>query len=186
MQEKFLPQFLKNLKQDFLHKREYLKLLKINSKFIQICECPHRIYHSYCAAAYIIRAKKIYCKNCYSYYHLNIKREKLISTRNSYTILKYCVLFLFFLACVIGVAILDSHMKNEAYEGLVAQGETNLEENHTGYLQLVEMGMTLLVIWIWCLSLFLMKSFSQNKRITQVEVLDPNKDEFQISRHRAK
>lgn len=32
--DKFLPQFLKNLRQDFLNKRQYLKFLKVNSKVI--------------------------------------------------------------------------------------------------------------------------------------------------------
>lgn len=75
MQEQFMPQFLKGLKQDFLNKREYIKLLKIKSNFIQMCACHRRFFHVYCGTAYVIKGRKIYCRQCMAYYHLHVKNE---------------------------------------------------------------------------------------------------------------
>lgn len=54
--ERFLPPFLKNLKQDFLRKKQYLKFMKISSKFIQGCSCPDKFAHSYCSTAFVLRS----------------------------------------------------------------------------------------------------------------------------------
>ena len=54
-QDDQLPPFLRNLKQDFVQKKDYLKLLKVKSSFVRSCACQDRFFHSYCATASIIR-----------------------------------------------------------------------------------------------------------------------------------
>ena len=49
--ERFLSPLLKNLKKDFNNKRQYLKFLRINAKYIKACNCEHKQHHAYCITA---------------------------------------------------------------------------------------------------------------------------------------
>jgi hypothetical protein len=40
--ERFLSPLLKNLKKDFNNKRQYLKFLRINAKYIKACNCEDK------------------------------------------------------------------------------------------------------------------------------------------------
>ena len=78
--ERFLSPLLKNLKKDFNNKRQYLKFLRINAKYIKACNCEEKQHHAYCITAQVVRTQKNYCKDCGAYYHLYVKSEKLCST----------------------------------------------------------------------------------------------------------
>lgn len=78
--ERFLSPLLKNLKKDFNNKRQYLKFLRINAKYIKACNCEDKQHHAYCVTAQVVRTQKIYCKDCGAYYHLYVKSEKLCSS----------------------------------------------------------------------------------------------------------
>jgi hypothetical protein len=78
--ERFLSPLLKNLKKDFNNKRQYLKFLRINAKYIKACNCEDKKHHAYCITAQVVRTQKIYCKDCGAYYHLYVKSEKLCSS----------------------------------------------------------------------------------------------------------
>ena len=54
--ERFLSPLLKNLKKDYINKRQYLKYLRINAKFIQACRCEDKINHAYCITALVVRS----------------------------------------------------------------------------------------------------------------------------------
>ena len=74
--EKYLSPFLKDLKNDFMQKKEYLKYLLINSKLIKVCKCG-KIAHSYCTTAFVLRRVKIYCVDCDDYFRLFVKNEQI-------------------------------------------------------------------------------------------------------------
>ena len=109
--DKFLPQFLRDLKRDFINKRQYLKFLRINSKLIQICKCEHKLCHAYCITAYVMRTQKIYCKDCFSYYHLYVRSEKLLSSEYLGGLFRLILLFLACSACIYGIYELDHYLK---------------------------------------------------------------------------
>mmetsp|Transcript_39658 Transcript_39658/g.60742 ORF Transcript_39658/g.60742 Transcript_39658/m.60742 type:complete len:186 (-) Transcript_39658:157-714(-) len=164
-----------------MNHKEYFKLLKINSKFISICDCPRRYYHQYCASANVFRTKRIFCSNCFCYYHLHVKREKLISTKNLKQIFKLFLIYIFFQALVIGFMSLDGYLK-EKYDTGVDTESKSISGHSAG----IELSIALILIWVWCLSLQLRKYMNKNERILHVEVLDPSKDDIGISRFQAK
>ena len=94
---RFLSPMLKNLKEDFLKKRLYLKYLKISTKFINACNCEKEI-HSYCVTAQVVRNQRIFCKDCGAYYHLYVKSEKLCSPLLFAVIGKYICAYVLLLA----------------------------------------------------------------------------------------
>lgn len=49
--ERFLSPLLKSLKKDFNNKRQYLKFLRINAKYIKACNCEDKSLHAYCVTA---------------------------------------------------------------------------------------------------------------------------------------
>jgi len=49
--ERFLSPLLKSLKKDFNNKRQYLKFLRINAKYIKACNCEDKQHHAYCVTA---------------------------------------------------------------------------------------------------------------------------------------
>ena len=80
--EKFLPPFLKQMKSDYLSKSAYLKFLRINSKMIEVCPspCSNSMAHAYCATAFVLQKQQIYCGNCFDYFHLYVKSERVFSS----------------------------------------------------------------------------------------------------------
>ena len=77
--QRYMPQFLRNLRQDYIDKSPYLKYLRISSKFIQVCDCSWKNCHSYCVTAYVLRTQKIYCVDCDAFFQLYVKDERLFT-----------------------------------------------------------------------------------------------------------
>lgn len=111
MQERFLPTFLKQLKQDYIKKMQYLKFLKINSKLIRVCDCEWKKIHTYCITAHVLRTKKIYCKDCYAHFYLYVRSQRLLSTELVGDISKYLVVFVAFIGFIYGIYFFDHMMK---------------------------------------------------------------------------
>ena len=49
--ERFLSPLLRSLRKDFNNKRQYLKFLRINARWIQPCNCEDKRDHAYCVTA---------------------------------------------------------------------------------------------------------------------------------------
>ena len=109
--ERFLPPFLKQLKQDFLNKRQYLKFLRISSKFIQVCGCQHKVSHAYCATASVLRTQKIYCKDCFSYYPLYVKSERVFSSEYVGGMARLTSLCTVIIGAIYGIYEIDRYLK---------------------------------------------------------------------------
>ena len=109
--ERFLPPFLKQLKQDFLNKRQYLKFLRISSKFIQVCGCQHKVSHAYCATASVLRTQKIYCKDCFSYYSLYVKSERVFSSEYVGGMARLTTLCTVIIGAIYGIYEIDRYLK---------------------------------------------------------------------------
>jgi len=58
--DRMLTPFVKELRNDFRHKYEYLKYIHVTTKFITPCKCKLHI-HEYCLTARVIKNHKIYC-----------------------------------------------------------------------------------------------------------------------------
>lgn len=93
--ERTLPPFLKSLKDDFINKRSYLKFLRISSKNIKVCECVHKTCHAYCATAFVLRSQKIYCKDCFGYFHLYVYNERIFSHEYIWGIVRLALILVF-------------------------------------------------------------------------------------------
>ena len=113
MQERFLPPFLKNLKQDFVSNKQYLKYLKITSKLISVCDCEWKKCHSYCATAFVLRTQKIYCRDCYTYFYLYVKSQRLFTGELLTDIAFYLIRFIVIIGFIYGTYVLDNYLKNE-------------------------------------------------------------------------
>ena len=109
--ERYLSPLLKSLKKDFNNKRQYLKFLRINAKYINPCNCEDKLHHAYCVTAQVVRTQKIYCKDCGAYYHLYVKSEKLCSSQLFSVIGRYICLFILLIAFAQCTLLLDSFLK---------------------------------------------------------------------------
>ena len=75
--DQHMPRFLKQLHTDYLSNMNYFQFLRLKPNSIIICNCnPKRHAHTYCITAYVLRTKRIHCKDCKSYYRLQVKSEK--------------------------------------------------------------------------------------------------------------
>ena len=197
--EKFLPPFLKQLKQDFLNKRAYLKFLRINSKFISCCACSHKRAHAYCMTAFVLRSQKIYCKDCNTYFHLYVKSERILSTEYLGSIVRLAFMFAVFGAVIYGIYYLDHYLKGlyirdnenatkiangEPDEALITMDDAlNIVENSFVVVPLI---VVLVIIMFWCFYLKFVMAFIRRKRLVWVEVQDFFNSEYNISRNKAK
>ena len=203
--DKFLPPFLKDLKRDYIQKRQYLKFLRISSKIIQICKCEEKKSHAYCCTAYVMRTQKIYCKDCYSYYHLYVKSEKLFSSEYLGGLMRLLMMLFAIAGVIYGVYEIDHYLKLEYTRELINDKIefVNNNKNKTEQIKEYELEnaddyevnstfvfipllIVLIVIWIWCLYLRFVMEFMKRKRLLWVEVQDQNNSEFDISRNQAK
>jgi hypothetical protein len=116
MQERFLPPFLKNLKQDYLNNKLYIKYLKITSKLINVCDCEWKKCHSYCATAFVLRTQKIYCRDCYTYFYLYVKSSRLFTGELLTDIVLYLIRFVLLIGVIYGVFVVDRLLKTDDAE----------------------------------------------------------------------
>mmetsp|Transcript_9655 Transcript_9655/g.16220 ORF Transcript_9655/g.16220 Transcript_9655/m.16220 type:complete len:201 (-) Transcript_9655:256-858(-) len=168
MQDRHLPEFLKQLKQDFVQQQEYFKILKVNSKFVQSCECPRKIVHQYCGTAQILRTKVIYCDSCKSYFKLRLQKEKLISPQTFRTLSKLALFYIAMQVTILGVGELDKRMKVDyAKQNGLNESEVTGEGE---YSNIIGLSISLLIIWIWCVSLNLRNCINKNQKIIYAEI----------------
>ena len=113
--EKFLPPFLKAMKAEYLAKRPFLNFLRINSKLISMCACQHRMSHAYCVTANVLRTQKIYCKDCFSYFHLYVKSERILSSEYMGGMMRLMILSVTLLGLIFLVYEIDKQLKNMDY-----------------------------------------------------------------------
>lgn len=52
--DRSLTQFLRQLKQDVINNASYIKMLRLNSRFIQACNCDKDQVHSYCKTVQVL------------------------------------------------------------------------------------------------------------------------------------
>lgn len=151
----------------------------MKSIFVQSCACHDRFFHSYCATANIIRSKQIYCPECLQYYHLFIQREKMLTSHNFAQLLKYIFFFILLIVFAIGFNILDTYIK-EVTSGTFTTLSVNLTP------QAVSIILVLLAIFAWCLSIFFIKTLTSQNKVTSVEVVSYDDDDFGITRFQSK
>lgn len=119
--------------------------MKINSKLIQVCNCPDKYSHAYCTTADILRRQKIFCRDCQSYYRLYVKSERIISTEYLGSIVKLLFAFMVLGICIYGIYEFDKILKtNAAYQDVesgLKSGEFSYE-NYTATMKkaLIEKG----------------------------------------------
>ena len=111
---KYMPEFLKSLRQDFIQRCFYLNFLKVSSKLIQPCHCKEKLWHQYCGTAQVLRTQRIYCEHCNSYYRLHLQKRTIIDQdlRNKFTFL-FLITVIFSIG-IFGVSRLDSYLKRQA------------------------------------------------------------------------
>ena len=109
--ERYLSPLLKQLKKDYLAKKQYLRYMRINAKFIKACNCENKYHHAYCLTALVVQNQQIFCKKCGAYYKLYVKSEKLCSAQLFTVIWRYICLFLLLVAFAQSTLLLDSFLK---------------------------------------------------------------------------
>lgn len=194
MPERFLPLFLKQLKQDYINKRAYLKYLRVSSKFIKCCQCNIKQCHSYCITAFVLRSQKIFCKDCNGYFQLHVRQERIFSTEYLGGLMKISIPSIIFGVLIYLVYLLDKKLKNDQY----IKDETNnmnLNDTSSAYITefqrrckdricinndyvLFPMTFVLVVIMIWCFYLKVVINFMRRKRLLWVEVQDCVSQEY--------
>jgi len=153
-----MPEFLKELKKDFLMKKEYFSILKVTSKFISMCKCPGRMTHSYCATAKVMRTRHICCESCQSFFYLDLQKEKMISSQTIRTLLKLTLLYIVLQTLILIIGRVDHYMKTQY---LVEEG-TREEDMPSEVGVDASLTISLVVIWLWCVSLNLKNCINRN------------------------
>lgn len=204
--ERFLSPLLKNLKKDFNNKRQYLKFLRINAKYIKACNCEDKQHHAYCVTAQVVRTQKIYCKDCGAYYHLYVKSEKLCSSQLFTVIGRYICLFILLIAFAQATLLLDSFLKQnhrdddetlvDTTSGFADADNDGIDDsvdtsifsvyNIQNWIVMAPLTIILGIIMVWCFYFRFMKAVMARKRLIWVEVLDQKNSDIFISRFLAK
>lgn len=204
--ERYLSPLLKSLKKDFNNKRQYLKFLRINAKYIKPCNCDDKMYHAYCVTAQVVRTQKIFCKDCGAYYHLYVKSEKLCSSQLFTVIGRYICLFILLIAFAQCTLLLDSFLKQnhrDADQSEIDQNTGGQDKDNDGiedskdssifsiydienWIVMAPLTIILAIIMIWCFYFRFMKAVMARKRLIWVEVLDQKNSDIYISRFLAK
>ena len=210
--ERFLPVFLRSLKQDYICKRQYLKFMKINSKLIQGCSCHEKYCHAYCLTAFVLRSQKIYCKDCYSYFKLYVKSERIISSEYIGSLVRLFILYI--LAAMFIYAIyevdhvlkawtlhedvqnaLDQKLINYYNQSALEKDERSQVSIHSDNTFTIKVNNTFLlapllgvlsIILIWCFYLSFVMAYMKRKRVVWIEVQDSRSSEYNITRNEAK
>lgn len=193
-----LTQFLRQLKQDNLRKKRYLRTLRIAPKFIQPCNCGNKV-HSYCLAARVIMTEKIYCARCNEYYRFySSDQEKGIIA----SVIRYVLWITMVLLLAASVTFADGYVKcysqntDEALDSArIFTSQDNLNFQNTSVYEFFEQCVHLSALWkieaivvpiiIWSLYHSLNRVDSSERSSAElVEVLSV-KDRT-VTRHKAK
>lgn len=108
--ERSLTPLLQELKEDMKLKANYLKYLKVSTRFIEACHCAEPV-HAYCLSAQVTRSKKIYCPTCKEPFRYFIKEEKICDTKLLKLVALYFLVFALILLGLVGIMIFDGYLK---------------------------------------------------------------------------
>lgn len=175
LREKYLPPFLKRLKQAYMENERYLKYLRINSKLIRACNCEQQICHTYCITALMLMRKKIYCENCGQYYLLYLKSEKLINSELVENMLKQLFIYIVLGSAIYGVYLLDIYMKDKH--------DFSWSTLDSGQYELWILWAVLTIIMLWCTYIRFQVAFMKRQKIMWVEAQDCFTPEFPVTRN---
>jgi len=89
----------------------YLKFIKVSSKFIQICDCSHKMCHTYCVTAFVLRKQQIYCQDCLHFYRLYVRSERIFSVMYTSRLVNIVALFMFYGLAIWGLYEIDYYLK---------------------------------------------------------------------------
>ena len=183
------------MKQDLENHLNYLKTLRVSSKFIQPCNCMDKDVHTYCMTASIIHKKRIYCEKCSNYYKLFVKQEKLCSGQLLTLICNYIAVLIFTVGCIIGILIFDSYLKtvHAKSQPVASQQIFQRDRNRVGgflgwlhmnpdysrpfnikksvrWTDLIPMFLIILILILWCFFFHLNRVIMTRKKLIYVEV----------------
>lgn len=214
--ESSLVPFLKSLKNDYLNNRQYLKFLKINSNFIQFCQCSDWMVHSYCGTAFVLRRQQIYCKQCLGYYHLFVQSDRIFSAQYLNSILHLFVYFVIIGGITYGLWCLDLFLKwnyikeNQILDDGKIDYINNIDVDDVANIlkskidfnktfqsqftiieneystQLIPIFIAIGVMMIWCFYLRFSIANIIRNKARWVEVLDSQNPSYRITRKEAK
>lgn len=153
--ERTLSPLLLDLKQDMQRKKEYLKYLKVSTKFIEACSCDQHV-HQYCLSAQVTKQRKIFCSQCGDHYKYWIKEEKICNSKLLKLIASYIVFFILVLLCTVGVMMIDGYLKLRKFqEGLEESGVQTEDVDTSVWTKvrwnvLIPVSAIVLLILVWC------------------------------------
>ena len=167
-----------------------------------MCSCSHKVGHAYCVTAQVLRSQKIYCKECYSYFLLYVRSERIFSSQYLGGVVRLLLTFGLFVCLIYGVFLIDRYLKNQNYidkavKLMVEGGDTqininefinknNSENNVDNTFVIIPLAFVLIIIMIWCFYLRFVISFMKRKRLLWAEVQDYYNSEYSISRTESK
>ena len=167
---------------------------------INTCDCEEKRAHAYCATAFVLRTQKIYCNDCYLYYNLYVKSQRLFNQELMGDISKYLIFFCFFTGAIYGIYVIDRYLKQDYHEmaydeslNQVGLTEDEIEDIHETFQAgvqsqfiMVPLIVVLTMIMIWFFYLRFVISFLKRKKLVWVEVMDNKDPEYMVSRNEAK
>lgn len=158
--------------------------MKITSKLISVCDCEWKKCHSYCATAFVLRTQKIYCKDCYTYFYLYVKSQRLFTGELLTDIAIYLIRFVVVNCLIYGVFILDKYLKSldakRDYENSLKNPKMPASEkqmidkiynegvDNVFIMVPLIVVLTLITAWFFYLRFFI--SFMKRKKVVWVEV----------------
>ena len=83
---------------------------------INTCDCEEKRAHAYCATAFVLRTQKIYCNDCYLYFNLYVKSQRLFNQELMGDISKYLIFFCGFIGAIYGIYVIDRFLKQDYHE----------------------------------------------------------------------
>mmetsp|Transcript_6754 Transcript_6754/g.10866 ORF Transcript_6754/g.10866 Transcript_6754/m.10866 type:complete len:125 (+) Transcript_6754:817-1191(+) len=124
-----------------------------------MCRCPSRFTHAYCATAKVLRTKHIYCESCKHFYLMNLQKERAISPQTVRTLIKLTLLYIVIQVLILAIGKVDYFMKTNHIEE--QGGELSQIENSEVTID-VQLSISLVIIWMWCVGLNLKNCINRN------------------------
>lgn len=137
--------------------------------------------HSYCVTAFVLRSQKIYCKECFAYFRLYVKSERILNSAYLTSAIKMAAMFAIFGSGIYGIYYLDLYLKAIDKRDIVNNDKKeNGEEDYISIgdaipqvqnsFIVVPLIVVLVIIMAWCFYLRFVMAFMKRKRLVWVEV----------------
>ena len=137
--------------------------------------------HSYCVTAFVLRSQKIYCKECFAYFRLYVKSERILNSAYLTSAIKMAAMFAIFGSGIYGIYYLDLYLKAIDKRDIVNNDKKeNGEEDYISIgdaipqvqnsFIVVPLIVVLVIIIAWCFYLRFVMAFMKRKRLVWVEV----------------